>query len=165
MYSQAIEKNPTSTVYYTNRAFAHIKLEEYGSAIIDATRAIDIDPKWVKVCSHCTIRRCSAAEDKHVSTSQRHLTLKLCRMVGTQVGLRHFVGACLMSALRIGVLLVCAKLRLATLHRSYAACSRHATACDKVWGLLGRSKPAFVVVRDTTGEQMQTWPCPSSKRR
>lgn len=38
-----------SAVVYANRAFAHIKLEEYGSAIIDSTEAVALDPTYVKV--------------------------------------------------------------------------------------------------------------------
>jgi len=50
LYTQAIELNGQNAVYWANRAFAHIKLEEYGSAIQDATKAIEIDPKYSKVC-------------------------------------------------------------------------------------------------------------------
>lgn len=49
LYSQAIELNGFNAVYWANRAFAHIKLEEYGSAIQDATKAIEIDPQYSKV--------------------------------------------------------------------------------------------------------------------
>ncbi|KAL6570843.1 hypothetical protein OROGR_000393 [Orobanche gracilis] len=48
LYTQAIELNEDNAVYWANRAFAHTKLEEYGSAIQDATRAIEIDPKYSK---------------------------------------------------------------------------------------------------------------------
>lgn len=50
LYTQAIELNGQNAVYWANRAFAHIKLEEYGSAIQDATKAIEVDPKYSKVC-------------------------------------------------------------------------------------------------------------------
>lgn len=36
-------------MYWANRAFAHTKLEEYGSAISDATKAIELDPRYSKV--------------------------------------------------------------------------------------------------------------------
>lgn len=49
LYSQAIKVNEGNAVYWANRAFAHTKLEEYGSAIQDATRAIEIDAKYSKV--------------------------------------------------------------------------------------------------------------------
>ncbi|CAO2813241.1 unnamed protein product [Amaranthus hypochondriacus] len=48
LYSQAIELNNQNAVYWANRAFAHTKLEEYGSAIHDATKAIEIDSKYSK---------------------------------------------------------------------------------------------------------------------
>lgn len=49
LYTQAIEANSDNAVYWANRAFAHTKLEEYGSAILDSTKAIEIDPKYSKV--------------------------------------------------------------------------------------------------------------------
>lgn len=49
LYTQAIEVNEDNAVYWANRAFAHTKLEEYGSAIQDATKAIEIDPRYSKV--------------------------------------------------------------------------------------------------------------------
>lgn len=48
-YSKAIDLNPNNAIYYANRAFAHIKLENYGSAVADATKALEIDPKYIKV--------------------------------------------------------------------------------------------------------------------
>jgi tetratricopeptide (TPR) repeat protein len=49
LYTEAIELNPDNAVFYSNRAFAHTKLEEYGSAIQDATRSIELNPKYIKV--------------------------------------------------------------------------------------------------------------------
>lgn len=51
LYTQAIELNGNNAVYWANRAFAHTKLEEYGSAIQDASKAIEIDPRYSKVSS------------------------------------------------------------------------------------------------------------------
>lgn len=51
LYTQAIELNGENAVYWANRALAHTKLEEYGSAIQDATKAIEIDPKYSKARS------------------------------------------------------------------------------------------------------------------
>ncbi|KAF8725573.1 hypothetical protein HU200_020107 [Digitaria exilis] len=48
LYSHAIELNTSNAVYWANRAFAHTKLEEYGSAVQDATKAIEIDPRYSK---------------------------------------------------------------------------------------------------------------------
>ncbi|XP_050249259.1 serine/threonine-protein phosphatase 5 isoform X1 [Quercus robur] len=48
LYTQAIELNSQNAVYWANRAFAHIKREEYGSAIQDASKAVEVDPKYSK---------------------------------------------------------------------------------------------------------------------
>ena len=50
-YSHAIELNPLSAVYLSNRAAAYVKVEEAGSAIIDAGAAIKLDPNYIKVHS------------------------------------------------------------------------------------------------------------------
>lgn len=47
-YTRAIDLNPNSPVYWSNRAFAHMKLEAYGSAVADASEAIKCDPKYIK---------------------------------------------------------------------------------------------------------------------
>lgn len=48
-YSQAIVKNDSDPVFYSNRAQAQIKLEAYGYAVADASKAIELDPNFVKV--------------------------------------------------------------------------------------------------------------------
>lgn len=52
LYTQAIdlagEENPKSAVYFSNRAFAHIKLENYGSAIEDADKAHLANKDYIK---------------------------------------------------------------------------------------------------------------------
>jgi serine/threonine-protein phosphatase 5 len=47
-YTQAIEKYDQDATFYCNRAQTNIKLEAYGYAIADATKAIEIDPSYVK---------------------------------------------------------------------------------------------------------------------
>lgn len=49
-YTKAIELRPDCAIYFSNRAIAHAKLEEYGSAIADATESLQLDPNYVKVC-------------------------------------------------------------------------------------------------------------------
>lgn len=49
MYTQAIDLQPENAVLYANRAFAHIKIEEYGSAVADASKAVQADPSYAKV--------------------------------------------------------------------------------------------------------------------
>lgn len=48
LYEESIKLNPNMAVYYANKAFAEIKLEQYGAAIIDATRAIELDKTYAK---------------------------------------------------------------------------------------------------------------------
>ncbi|GAQ87925.1 protein phosphatase 5 [Klebsormidium nitens] len=48
LYTQALEIRSDNAILYANRAFAHIKLEEYGSAVEDASKAIEIDPLYPK---------------------------------------------------------------------------------------------------------------------
>lgn len=48
-YTKAILLDPNKAVYYANRAAAHIRLESFGSALADATKAIELDPKYIKV--------------------------------------------------------------------------------------------------------------------
>ncbi|RMZ75308.1 hypothetical protein DV738_g5543, partial [Chaetothyriales sp. CBS 135597] len=47
-YTQAIEKHDSEPSFYCNRAQAHIKLEAYGYAIADATKAIELDKNYTK---------------------------------------------------------------------------------------------------------------------
>lgn len=47
-YSQAIDRNPANHVLWSNRAAAHLHLEEYGSAIADANKAIELAPSFTK---------------------------------------------------------------------------------------------------------------------
>jgi len=48
-YNKAIEIDDTNAIYFANRAFTHIRMEKLGAAITDATRAIEVNPKYVKV--------------------------------------------------------------------------------------------------------------------
>jgi len=41
-------KNPSIQIYYANRAFCHIKMENYGSALIDSTKAIEANEEFPK---------------------------------------------------------------------------------------------------------------------
>uniref|UniRef100_A0A8C6QZZ8 Serine/threonine-protein phosphatase n=1 Tax=Nannospalax galili TaxID=1026970 RepID=A0A8C6QZZ8_NANGA len=47
-YSQAIELNPGNAIYYGNRSLAYLRTECYGYALGDATRAIELDKKYIK---------------------------------------------------------------------------------------------------------------------
>lgn len=47
-YSNAINSNPCIPAYYSNRAICYNKTEAYGAAIADATKALELDPTFVK---------------------------------------------------------------------------------------------------------------------
>jgi len=47
-YNDAIELNPEVPSYYTNRAFCHLKMENHGLAIADATVALELDKSFFK---------------------------------------------------------------------------------------------------------------------
>jgi serine/threonine-protein phosphatase 5 len=47
-YSLAIEKNPESAVYFSNRAATFLKMEQFGLAMQDAKAGIAINPKYIK---------------------------------------------------------------------------------------------------------------------
>lgn len=47
-YTRAIEIDPSNAVYYSNRAFAHIRNETFGAAITDASKAVELDPTYAK---------------------------------------------------------------------------------------------------------------------
>ena len=48
-YSRAISHDPENAIYYANRAAAHIRVENYGLALADASKSIELDPRYVKV--------------------------------------------------------------------------------------------------------------------
>ncbi|XP_024082040.1 serine/threonine-protein phosphatase 5-like isoform X2 [Cimex lectularius] len=47
-YSMCIKLNPDKAIYYGNRSIAQLKLECFGSALADATKAIELDRNYVK---------------------------------------------------------------------------------------------------------------------
>ncbi|WFD36994.1 Small glutamine-rich tetratricopeptide repeat-containing protein 2 [Malassezia cuniculi] len=50
-YTKAIELNPTSPVFYSNRAAAYSQIGQHEEAIADARKAAEIDPKFGKAYS------------------------------------------------------------------------------------------------------------------
>jgi len=47
-YNEAVELDPEVPAYYTNRAFCHLKMENHGLAIADATVALELDKTYFK---------------------------------------------------------------------------------------------------------------------
>ncbi|KAL7244547.1 hypothetical protein ACSBR2_000016 [Camellia fascicularis] len=62
-YTQAIELHSENVVYWGNRAIAHARLEDHGSAIQDASRAIEVDPKYSKSGKSAAIYACVKEQD------------------------------------------------------------------------------------------------------
>ena len=48
LYSRAIELSPSSAVYHANRSIANLRLENFGYALNDANKCLDLDPGYVK---------------------------------------------------------------------------------------------------------------------
>ena len=48
-YTKGIEYDPTNFVLYSNRSAAYATLKEYGKALEDANKTIEVKPDWGKV--------------------------------------------------------------------------------------------------------------------
>jgi len=48
LYSEAIDLNPNNAVYYANRSIANLRMENFGYALSDASKAIETDAKYLK---------------------------------------------------------------------------------------------------------------------
>ncbi|XP_063628109.1 serine/threonine-protein phosphatase 5 [Cydia splendana] len=68
LYSKAIEKNPNNAVYFANRSISNLRLENFGYALTDASRAIELDRSYTKAY----YRRAAA----HMSLGKYKLALK-----------------------------------------------------------------------------------------
>ncbi len=47
-YTKAVESDPTNAVYYSNRAAAYSSKGDHASAILDAEKALEVDPSFVR---------------------------------------------------------------------------------------------------------------------
>ena len=75
-YTRAIELNPNNAVFYSNRAITHTKLENFGSAIMDATTALEIDPKFIKVNDDALYGHLASGTEQHAARSAAYLRPK-----------------------------------------------------------------------------------------
>ena len=48
LYTKAIELDNTNAVYFANRSITHLKQENYGYALADASKAIELDASYTK---------------------------------------------------------------------------------------------------------------------
>lgn len=64
MYQQAADIDPTNAMILCNRAFAHIKLENYGQAVADADKSIELDPTFIKAYYRRGTARMSLGKSK-----------------------------------------------------------------------------------------------------
>jgi len=47
-YSEAIKRDPTNYVLYTNRATAYLKLKAYSETLKDCDKCLELNPKFIK---------------------------------------------------------------------------------------------------------------------
>ena len=57
-YTKALDVDPSNAVLYGNRSAAHLKMESYGYALQDASKAIELDKAYVKVCVRACVCAC-----------------------------------------------------------------------------------------------------------
>lgn len=51
-YTESIKINPKNAISFCNRAYANLKIENFGNVIEDATKSIELDPSHVKGYYH-----------------------------------------------------------------------------------------------------------------
>lgn len=68
LYTKAIQKNWKNAVYFANRSISNLRLENFGYALSDASRAIELDKGYTKAY----YRRAAA----HMSLGKYKLALK-----------------------------------------------------------------------------------------
>jgi hypothetical protein len=73
LYSEAIELNPLDATYWCNRAAARTKLEEYGFALADACKSLDVSIDYV-LTYHATTAKAIEVEPKYAKAYYRYVT-------------------------------------------------------------------------------------------
>ena len=48
LYGEAIQCDGSNPAYYTNRAIAYLKIDDFDAAMNDCKQALNIDPKFAK---------------------------------------------------------------------------------------------------------------------
>lgn len=67
LYSKAIELNDKEPTFYANRAQAYLKTEAFGYAIADATKAIELNPSFIKAYYRRAVARTAILQPKEAA--------------------------------------------------------------------------------------------------
>ncbi|KAK6455868.1 Ppt1 serine/threonine phosphatase [Scheffersomyces xylosifermentans] len=76
-YTKAIELDGTNAVFYSNRAQVHIKMENYGLAIIDCDKALEVDPNMVKAYYRKGVSQMAILKHKEAQANFKIILKKL----------------------------------------------------------------------------------------
>ena len=87
-YTKAIERDPSNPVYFSNRAAAHSSKTDHLSAVVDAEKAIELDPKFVRGYSRLGCRVASFQVGISLLTFLR-TDMPTTVLATTQAPLRH----------------------------------------------------------------------------
>lgn len=89
-YSSALELTPNNAIILSNRSMAFVKVENYGLAIQDATKAIECDPTYAKAY----YRRGSAEFALQKAKAARKDFRKVCQLKPKDRDAREKLAAC-----------------------------------------------------------------------
>ena len=74
LYEEASREDPTNAMILCNRAFTHIKLENYGQALADADQCLELDPTFIKAYYRRGTARMALGKSKLALTDFRTVT-------------------------------------------------------------------------------------------
>src|SRR5205823_9964219 len=75
-YSEGLRRDPLNKNIFSNRCAAYIKLMEFGCALKDAEKCLEIDPKFVKAYARKgTIQHMMKEYHKALATFEKGLTI------------------------------------------------------------------------------------------
>ena len=98
LYTKAIELDNTNSVYYANRSITHLKQENFGYALADASKAIELDASYTKAYYRYTCPQVIFAVCwKAFLPQNARFTAKLTKF-STQKSVKKFVKLCLHSS-------------------------------------------------------------------
>jgi len=92
-YTEAIKRDYSNPVYYSNRAAAHSSKGDHLTAAVDAEKAIELDPKFVKGYSRLGCRAADFRIGISLLTSLRTDTPAIASVTTLQLRLRTVVAS------------------------------------------------------------------------